>query len=107
MFQAIAKRVFGTVNERLLRPLEQKIAAINHLEEELESLSDEGLRAKTAQFRIALAEGATEEDILVDAFAVVREASKRTLGMRPFDVQLLGGNGIASRSDCGDAYRRG
>jgi preprotein translocase subunit SecA len=91
MFGSLARAVFGTSNDRALKAYQRRVPQINALEPALAQLSDEALRAKTAEFRARLAEGATLEAILPEAFAVVREASKRTLGMRPFDVQLIGG----------------
>ncbi len=91
MFGAIAKKLFGTANERYLRGLAEPVAAINALEPELEALSDEALRARTDEFRKRLAEGETLDDLLIETFATVREAAKRTLGQRHFDVQLMGG----------------
>ena len=87
----IAKKFFGSVNERQLRPYRTRVNRINALEPVLEALSDDALRAKTTEFKTALANGATLDSLLEEAFAVVREASKRTLGMRHFDVQLIGG----------------
>jgi len=91
MFEAIAKRLFGSANERFLNGLGQDVDAINALEPSLEALDDEDLRARTPWLKKRLADGEELDDLLVDAFATVREASKRTLGQRPFDVQLLGG----------------
>ncbi len=91
MIGALAKKVFGTANDRFLRTKRQAVAAINDLEPELEKLSDEDLKARTAAFRARLDAGETIDDLLVEAFATVREAAKRTLGQRHFDVQLLGG----------------
>ncbi len=91
MFGAIARRLFGTANERLLKTFHQQVEAINALEPRLAALSDEELRARTPWLQGRLQAGETEDDILVDAFATVREAAKRTLGQRHFDVQLLGG----------------
>ncbi len=88
---SFAKRVFGSANDRHLRKYQQKVVAINALEPELEALSDEELRARTAEFRKEIAQGASLDDLLVPAFATVREAAKRTLGQRHFDVQLIGG----------------
>ena len=85
------KNLFGSANDRYLKKFNKTIAAINALEPAMEGLSDEALRAKTTEFKERLAKGETLDDLLVEAFAVVREASKRTLGLRPFDVQLLGG----------------
>src|ERR1700722_10772338 len=91
MFAAIARTVFGTANDRSLKAYQRRVPQINTLEPAMEALSDEALRAKTAEFREKLVAGATLDDILPEAFAVVREASKRTLGQRHFDVQLVGG----------------
>ncbi|MEA4836833.1 MAG: preprotein translocase subunit SecA [Rhodospirillaceae bacterium] len=91
MFGAIARRLFGTANERLLKTFTRDVDAINRLEPELRALSDEELRARTPWLQERLAKGESENDILVDAFATVREAARRTLGQRHFDVQLLGG----------------
>lgn len=85
------KNLFGSANDRYLRKFKKTIEAINALEPNISALSDEALRAKTAEFKERLANGETLDDLLVEAFAVVREAAKRTLGLRPFDVQLLGG----------------
>ncbi|NQU61621.1 MAG: preprotein translocase subunit SecA [Rhodospirillales bacterium] len=91
MLQAIAKRMFGSANERFLNGLQKDVDAISALEPELERLSDEDLSARTPWLKERLAGGESLDDLLVDAFATVREAAKRTLGQRPFDVQLLGG----------------
>src|SRR3569833_1375030 len=91
MFGALAKKVFGSANDRRLKTYRPRVAAIHALEPELAALSDAALRARTDDFRRELAEGKTLDDLLVPAFATVREAAKRTLGQRHFDVQLLGG----------------
>ncbi len=91
MIGAIARRVFGSANERYVKRLQPLVDAINDLEPETEKLSDEALRARTVEFRKELAEGRTLDDLLAPAFATVREAAKRTLGQRHFDVQLMGG----------------
>jgi preprotein translocase subunit SecA len=91
MFGALVRKVFGSSNERRIRGYQPRVDAINALEKELEKLSDEQLRARTDEFRKQLADGKTLDDILVPAFATVREAGKRTLGQRHFDVQLIGG----------------
>ena len=91
MFGAIAKRLFGSHNERVIKGLKKSIDAINALESQMVALSDAELRAKTAVFRERLADGETLDDLLVEVFAVVREAAKRTLGQRHYDVQLIGG----------------
>jgi preprotein translocase subunit SecA len=91
MFGAIARKLFGTANERVVKELGGKIEAINALEPQLEGLKDYELRARTDELRERLANGETLDDILVEAFATVREAAKRTLGQRHYDVQLMGG----------------
>src|SRR6476620_372508 len=88
---ALARSLFGTANDRIVKGFDKPVAKINALEPEFEKLSDEALRAKTAEFRERLAKGETIDDLLIEAFAVVREAAKRTLGQRHFDVQLKGG----------------
>ena len=88
---AIARKIFGSSNERRVRSLQPQVQAIGALEAGLKELSDEQLRARTDEFRQQLAGGATLDDIMVPAFATVREAARRALGMRPFDVQLIGG----------------
>ncbi len=90
-FGGIARKLFGSANDRRVRSFQPNVAAINSIEEKTKALTDEQLAAKTAEFRALLAEGKTLDDILVPTFAVVREASRRVLGMRPFDVQLVGG----------------
>jgi preprotein translocase subunit SecA len=91
MFAAIARAVFGTSNDRSLKAYQRRVPDINAFEPAMEALSDEALRAKTGEFRERLAGGATLDDLLPEAFAVVREASRRTLGQRHFDVQMVGG----------------
>ena len=91
MLQGLSKKLFGTVNERIVKAHAAQISAINDLERSLEALSDEELRAKTAEYRKRVAGGETLEDLLVEAFAITREAAKRTLGQRHYDVQLVGG----------------
>ncbi len=91
MFGALARRLFGSANDRYIKSLQPLVDQINELEPELEKLSDEALRARTAEFKTRLADGAELDDLLVEAFATVREAAKRTLGQRHFDVQLMGG----------------
>src|SRR5438445_12324452 len=91
MIGAVLQKVFGSSNERRIKSYRPRVDEINALEKELESLSDEALRARTDEFKRQLADGKTLDDILVPAFATVREASKRTLGQRHFDVQLVGG----------------
>jgi preprotein translocase subunit SecA len=91
MIGAVARKLFGSSNDRRIRSYRPRVDAINALEQELEQLSDQALRARTEDFKKQLSEGATLDDILVPAFATVREAGKRTLGQRHFDVQLIGG----------------
>jgi len=91
MIGAVARKLFGSANDRRIRSYRPRVEQINSLEKELEELSDEALRARTEAFKQQLAEGKTLDDILVPAFATVREAGKRTLGQRHFDVQLIGG----------------
>ncbi len=88
---SLLKKIFGSRNDRLLKQFRKHVAAINGFEPKLEPLTDEDLRAKTDEFRQRLSAGSTLEEILPEAFAVVREASKRVFGMRHFDVQLIGG----------------
>ncbi|MBY0569356.1 MAG: preprotein translocase subunit SecA [Hyphomonadaceae bacterium] len=87
----LAKQIFGSVNDRKVRHLRPTVARINALEPTFEALSDEALRNKTSEYRHKLARGAKIDEILPEAFATVREASKRTLGLRHFDVQMMGG----------------
>lgn len=87
----LAKKIFGSANDRYLAKLEPKITAINELEPEYQALSNDELKAKTAEFRMRLEQGETLDSLLVEAFAVVREAAVRALGMRHYDVQLIGG----------------
>ncbi len=91
MLGTLAKRIFGTANDRIIKRLRAEVAKINALEPEFERLSDDQLRAKTGEFKERLARGASLDELLHEAFAVVREAAKRTLGQRHFDVQLIGG----------------
>jgi preprotein translocase subunit SecA len=91
MFASLARAVFGTSNDRQLKAYQKRVPRINALEPQISALSDEALRAKTEEFRGRLAAGATLDELLPEAFAVVREAAKRVLGLRPFDVQLVGG----------------
>ena len=90
MISGIAKKFLGSANERELKTLQPNVDAINALEDEIKALSDKALKAKTDVFRKQLADGADLKELIVPAFAVVREASVRALGMRPFDVQLMG-----------------
>jgi preprotein translocase subunit SecA len=89
--RSLAAKVFGTTNDRKVAQYKGRVAEINALEASLAALSDEQLKARTAEFRQQIANGATVNDLLAPAFATVREAAKRTLGQRHFDVQLVGG----------------
>lgn len=91
MLGALAKKLFGSSNDRRVKGYQPRVAAINALEAEVSQLSDEALRARTETFKQQLADGAKLDDLLVPAFATVREAAKRVLGQRHFDVQLIGG----------------
>ncbi len=91
MFGALAKKIFGSANDRRLKTYAPKVQAIAALEPELLKLTDDELKARTDAFRAQLAEGKTLDDILVPAFATVREAARRVLGQRHFDVQMIGG----------------
>lgn len=91
MIGALARKFFGSANDRRVKGYQSRVSAINALEAEVSKLSDEALKARTVEFKKQLAEGKTLDDLLVPAFATVREAAKRTLGQRHFDVQLIGG----------------
>ncbi|BAO43513.1 preprotein translocase subunit SecA [Thiolapillus brandeum] len=91
MFNKIAKKVFGSRNERLVKRMFKEVEKVNALEDSIKGLSDDELRAKTGEFRQRLKDGENLDKLLPEAFAVVREASARVLGMRHFDVQLIGG----------------
>jgi preprotein translocase subunit SecA len=91
MIGALARKIFGSSNDRRVKGYQPRVQQINALEGELEALSDEALRARTDELKKRVADGASLDDVLVEAFATVREASKRTLGQRHFDVQLVGG----------------
>ncbi|WP_350335425.1 preprotein translocase subunit SecA [Coralliovum pocilloporae] len=95
---ALARKIFGSANDRRVKSYSPRIAQINALEAELEKLSDEQLRARTDEFRKQLADGATLDSLLVPAFATVREAAKRVLGQRHYDVQMIGGMVLNDRS---------
>ena len=88
---ALAKKLFGSANDRLVKQLRNRVTAINALEDELRALSDDDLRARTEMFRRQLADGAKLDSLLEPAFATVREAARRVLGQRHYDVQLIGG----------------
>ena len=87
----ITKRVFGTPNDRKIKSTRPLVDKINALEDQFKALSDDEIRAKTDEFRARLDKGETLDDLLPEAFANAREAAVRTLGLRPFDVQLMGG----------------
>ena len=87
----LLKKIFPSSNEREIKKMLKKVEKINALEPDFERLDDEQLQAKTAEFKRRISDGATLDELLPEAFAAVREASKRTLGMRHFDVQLIGG----------------
>ncbi|HEU0154266.1 MAG TPA: preprotein translocase subunit SecA [Arenimonas sp.] len=91
MLNSLLTRIFGSRNDRLLRQFQKNVAAINALEPELERLNDAALKRKTEEFRERVANGASLDSLLVEAFAVCREASRRALGLRHYDVQLIGG----------------
>src|SRR6266700_3302050 len=91
MFAGLARKFFGSANERQIKGYRPRVEAINALEGEMNALSDDALRARSVEFRKQLAEGQTLDDILVPAFATVREAATRVIGQRHFDVQLIGG----------------
>ncbi|MAT50535.1 MAG: preprotein translocase subunit SecA [Porticoccaceae bacterium] len=91
MVAKIAKAVFGSKNDRVVKRMRKAVRKINELEESVQSLNDDQLRAKTDEFRSRLAQGESLDNLIPEAFAVVREAAHRTLGMRHFDVQLIGG----------------
>ena len=91
MISKVLKKLFGSRNDRLLKTYQKNVRLINQFEPDLERLSDEALKSKTSEFKERLASGETLDNVLAEAFAVVREASKRVLQMRHFDAQLLGG----------------
>ena len=90
MLNQILGKVFGTKHDRDLKKMAPAVEAINALEAEIRPLSDDQLRAKTAEFRLEFEKGASLDDLMVPAFAVVREAAWRSVAMRHFDVQLMG-----------------
>jgi preprotein translocase subunit SecA len=87
----LARKIFGSSNDRRIKSLRPKVQSVSALETEMAALTDAQLRAKTDEFRAAVAGGASLDSLLAPAFAVVREGAKRALGLRPFDVQLIGG----------------
>ena len=98
MISRVLTAVFGSSNDRTLKRLRKIVAKINKLEPAFEQLSDEQLQAKTTEFKERLSAGETLQAILPEAFATVREASKRVMGMRHFDVQLIGGMVLTDRN---------
>ena len=98
-------QIFGCRNDRLLKQYRKTVERINALEPQFEKLSDDELRAKTQEFKDRVAKGETLDDLLAEAFAVVREGSKRVMKMRHFDVQLHGRHGPAQRQDRRNAHR--
>ena len=88
---SLAKKVFGTPNDRKVKAARPLVEKINALEPEVQALDDEGLKARTAAFKERAAKGESLDDLLPEAFATCREAAKRALGLRAFDVQLMGG----------------
>ena len=90
MFSFLTK-IFGTANDRIIKKFHKEVQKINQLEQALQSLTDDELRDKTKQFKQKLADGQTLDDITYEAFAVVREAAKRSIGQRHYEVQLIGG----------------
>jgi len=91
MFQKVTKKLFGSRNQRLVNQYSKAVKKINDLEESYKALDDHALKNKTEEFRSQFANGTDLEELLPDAFATVREAASRVLGMRHFDVQLIGG----------------
>jgi preprotein translocase subunit SecA len=91
MFKLLIEKIFGTQNERDLKKIQPQMEAVREVEPRIQALTDAQLQAKTAEFKEKLSQGANLDDILIEAFAVVREAARRTLNMRPFDVQVVGG----------------
>jgi preprotein translocase subunit SecA len=96
MFASILRKVFGSRNDRLLKKIQKNVVAVNALEAEFEKLDDAALQHKTVEFKQRIADGADLDSLMIEAFATVREASKRVYGMRHFDVQLLGGQVLHS-----------
>ena len=91
MISKLLSKFIPSRNQRLLKQLEKTSAAINALESNMQALSDDELKAKTSEFKARLQDGCSLDELLIEAFAVVREASYRVLGLRHFDVQLIGG----------------
>src|SRR3954468_23189742 len=101
MIQQLLAKVVGTQNDRELKKLRPLVAQINALEPSIQPLSEDALRGKTAEFKQRLANGETLDDLLPEAFAVVREVGRRVLNMRHFDVQLIGGAALPHRKISG------
>ena len=101
------KKLLGSSNDAEVKKLQKTVNAVEALEDEYKALTDEQLRAKTDEFRARLQNGETEDDILPEAFAAIREADARVLGMRPYRVQVIGGHGAASGAHRRDEDRRG
>ena len=91
MFSTVTRKIFGSRNDRLVKQYRKTVTEINNFEASFEALSDEQIKDKASEFRERLKKGETLESLLPESFAVVREASKRALGMRHYDVQLIGG----------------
>ena len=91
MYKWLIQKIFGTKNERDLKRLQPYVVAINEQEPSVQKLSNDQLRAKTNEFKEKIDQGASLDDLLIEAFAVVREVARRTINMRHFDVQLMGG----------------
>ena len=91
MFTELARKIFGNQNDRIIKGFKKTVEQINALEAGIQALTDIELRAQTDKFKKILAAGSSLEDILPEAFATAREASRRAIGQRPFDVQLMGG----------------
>ena len=107
MFASLARAVFGSANDRSLKGYQRRVPQINALEPAMQALPDAELAGKTAEFRARLAEGATLDELLPEAFAVVREAARRVLRLRHFDVQLIGGMVLHDGKIAGDEDGRG
>ena len=105
MLATIVKKVFGTKNDRELKRISRLVASVNAHGDEMAQLDDAALQAKTAELKAALDDGKTLDELLPRAFAVVREAATRVMGMRHFDVQLMGGIGAARGPHRRDAHR--
>ena len=98
MFSSIARAIFGTSNDRSLKAYQARVPRINVHEAAISALSDQELAAKTVEFRGRIAAGTTLDELLPEAFSVVREAARRVLGLRHFDVQLVGGMVLHTRA---------